>query len=68
MLTLISAAGNSTCSIMFTKSMSLCGDFPSSGVRLLASVLSTIYGKLPMLDTIGLSGTCGLCISDVPYM
>ena len=45
-----------------------CGDFPSSGVILLASVLATIYVILPMPDTIGLSGTCGLGISGVPYM
>ena len=42
------------------------GVFPTSGVRMLASVLAALYIMVPVLDTVGLSGASDLCIFSVP--
>ena len=41
------------------------GVFPSSGVRMIVSVLAVLYIMLPVLDTVGLSGVSDLCILSV---
>ena len=55
--------------VLFVKSplvLMWYGVFPTSGVRMLASVLAALYIMLPVLDTVGLSGASDLCIFSVP--
>ena len=54
--------------VMFPIVLKWYGVFPTSGVRMLASVLAALYIMLPVLDTVGRSGVSGLCIFSVPHV